>query len=111
MEVDIKEYKHCVLITLKGRVDSATAPELERKMDDLLQRGRFKMVVDMSGVEYMSSAGFRVLLSTQRSCRRYHRGEVVLAMVPQRVLEALDLAGFTRVFKIFDNLPDAIGYF
>lgn len=111
MEVNAKEYKHCVLITLTGRVDSATAPQLNQVFEDLIQRGRFKIVVDMSGVEYMSSAGFRVLLSAQRACRRYHRGEVVLALVPPRVLEALDLAGFTRVFKIFDNLPDAIGHF
>lgn len=111
MEVNVKEYKHCVLITLTGRVDSATAPQLNQVFEDLIQRGRFKIVVDMSGVEYMSSAGFRVLLSAQRACRRYHRGEVVLALVNPRVLEALDLAGFTRVFKIFDNLPDAIGHF
>ncbi|MEJ5240778.1 MAG: STAS domain-containing protein [Anaerolineales bacterium] len=111
MEVNVKEYKHCVLVTVTGRVDSATAPNLNEVFEDLLRRGRFKIVVDMSGVEYMSSAGFRVLLSAQRTCRRYHRGEVVLALVPQRVLEALDLAGFTKVFKTFDNLPDAIGYF
>ncbi len=111
MEVNFKEYKHCVLITLTGRIDSATAPNLNEVFEDLLRRGRFKIVVDMSGVEYMSSAGFRALLSAQRACRRYHRGEVVLALVNPRVLEALDLAGFTRVFKIFDNLPDAIGHF
>jgi anti-sigma B factor antagonist len=111
MEVNVKQYKHCVLVTIQGRVDSATAPKLNEVFEDLLNRGRFKIVVDMSNVEYMSSAGFRVLLSAQRACRRYHRGEVVLALVPPRVLEALELAGFTKIFRRFDNLLDAIGYF
>lgn len=111
MEVNVKEYKHAVLVTVKGRVDSATAPLLNRQLEDLLLKGRFKIVMDMSGVEYISSAGLRVLLSTQRECRRYHRGELVLALVPPRVQEALELAGFTQLFKIFDNLVDAIGHF
>jgi len=51
----------------------------------------------------MSSAGFRALLSAQRNCKRYNRGEVVLASVPDRIHEALELAGFTELFKTFPN--------
>jgi anti-sigma B factor antagonist len=57
----------------------------------------------------MSSAGFRALLATQRNCKRYNRGELVLAVVPERIREALELAGFTELFKTFDNTIDAVG--
>ena len=65
----------------------------------------------MSALEYMSSAGFRALLSAQRSCKRYNRGEVVLAAVPVRIREALELAGFTELFKTFKDPLEAVGSF
>jgi anti-sigma B factor antagonist len=50
-------------------------------------------------------------LAAQRNCKRYNRGEVVLASVPERIREALDLAGFTELFKTFDDPLQAVGHF
>lgn len=111
MEVSTTEYKHCDVVTASGRIDSFTAPQLAEAMDALTEAGRYKIVLDMSGVEYMSSAGLRVLISTQKSCKRYNRGEVVLVNVPQRIYEALDLAGFVPLFKFFDDVTSAVGSF
>jgi len=65
----------------------------------------------MAELEYMSSAGFRALLVAQRNCKRYNRGELVLASVPKRISDALDLIGFTPLFKIFDDITAAVGNF
>ncbi len=111
MDITTKEFKHCNLVTVSGRVDSSTAPEFSRVMDDLIEKGIYKFVIDMSGLEYMSSAGFRALLSAQRSCKRYNRGEVILASVPARIQEALDLAGFTELFKTYSEPLEAVGSF
>jgi anti-sigma B factor antagonist len=111
MEVTTQEFKHCDLIKVKGRVDSATAPEFSKKLEKSNNAGHFKIAVDMSDLEYMSSAGFRALLATQRNCKRYNRGELVLVSVPNRIREALELAGFTELFKTFDNTIDAVGSF
>jgi anti-sigma B factor antagonist len=73
--------------------------------------GKYKLVVNMADLEYMSSAGFRALLAAQRNCKRYNRGEVVLANVPNRIREALELAGFTELFKTFDDTLLAVGHF
>ncbi len=111
MDITTKEFKHCHLITLRGRVDSATAPQFTQVMDNLINKGVYKFVIDMSGLEYMSSAGFRALLSAQRSCKRYNRGEVILASVPSRIQEALELAGFTELFKSYPMPLEAVGSF
>lgn len=111
MEIATKEFKHCDMIIIKGRVDSSTAPQFSQAMDAITESGRFKIVVDMSELEYMSSAGFRALLGSQRTCRRYNRGEVVLAAVPPRIREALELAGFTELFKTFKEPLTAVGSF
>jgi anti-sigma B factor antagonist len=84
---------------------------LTEALEGITSGGRFKIVLDMSGLEYMSSAGFRALLSSQRVCKRYNRGEIVLATVPERVKEALELAGFTELFKTFDDAVEAVGNF
>ncbi|NLG74364.1 MAG: STAS domain-containing protein [Chloroflexi bacterium] len=111
MEVSTTQYRHCDLVRAKGRIDSYTSPQLSEALDAILQAGRFKIVFDMDEVEYISSAGLRVLINTQKTCKRYNRGEVVLARVPERVYEALDLAGFVPLFKFFDDVTAAVGNF
>jgi len=111
MEITTKKFKSCDMVVVKGRVDSSTAPQLTEALEGITGDGRFKIVLDMSALEYMSSAGFRALLSGQRVCKRYNRGEIVLAVVPERVKEALELAGFTELFKTFDDAVEAVGHF
>mgnify|MGYP002641510923 CR=1 FL=1 len=111
MEITTKEYKQCDLITANGRVDSATAAEFGKALEAVTNAGRFKIVLDLSAVEYMSSAGMRVLLASQKECKKLNRGEVVLAVVPDRIREALDLAGFVPLFTIFDDVVSAVGHF
>ena len=111
MEITSQEYKHCDLLKVKGRVDSSTAAEFTKALDKITRSGRFKIALDLSEIEYMSSAGFRALLACQRNCKRYNRGEVVLCTVPNRIHEALELAGFTELFKTFDDPLAAVGHF
>ena len=111
MEITTQEFKHCDLITIKGRVDSSTAPQMAQALETANESGKYKLVVDMAGLEYMSSAGFRALLAAQRNSKKYNRGEVVLVNVPDRIREALELAGFTELFKTFDDTLMAVGHF
>jgi len=99
------------LFKVKGRVDSSTAPEFSKALEKANNSGQFKIAIDMSELEYMSSAGFRALLATQRNCKRYNRGELVLVSVPERIREALELAGFTELFKTFEDSVEAVGSF
>lgn len=111
MEITVQEFKHCDMISVKGRVDSATAPQLAQALEAANEGGKYKLVINMDGLEYMSSAGFRAMLAAQRNCKKYNRGEVVLACVPERIREALELAGFNELFKTFDDTLTAVGHF
>ena len=111
MEITNQEFKHCDLFKVKGRVDSATAPDFSKALEKANKDGRYKLVIDMSELEYMSSAGFRALLAAQRNCKHYNRGELVLVSVPERIREALELAGFTELFKTFNDTVAAVGSF
>ena len=111
MEVTTQKFKQCSLVAVSGRVDSATAAKLGEAFEEITKGGVYKIVLDMSNLEYMSSAGLRALIVTQKECKRFNRGEVVLASVPQRIKEALELAGFIPLFTIFDDVIPAVGYF
>ena len=111
MEITTKQFKNCDMVILNGRVDSSTAPQLAEALENVTGNGRYKIVMDMSGLEYMSSAGFRALLASQRLCKRYNRGEIVLVSVPERIQEALELAGFTELFKTYADPIEAVGSF
>ncbi len=111
MEVITTEYEMCDLVKAKGRIDSATASQLSETFDGINKAGKYKIAFDMSEVEYISSAGLRTLINAQKNCKRASSGEVVLACVPKRIYEVIDLAGFVPLFKFFDNVTTAIRSF
>jgi anti-sigma B factor antagonist len=111
MEVTTKQFKRSDLVEATGRVDSQTAPQLAEAIDAIIEAGRFRIVFDMSGVEFLSSAGLRVLINVQKTCKRWNRGELVLANVPDLIKETLDLAGFVPLFRFSDDVVEAVGSF
>jgi anti-anti-sigma factor len=111
MEVLITHYKRCEVLSIIGRVDSNTAPQLQEETAKLTNDGKYKIVFDLGKVEFLSSAGLRILIVTQKECKRYNRGEVLLANVPPKIYSSLDLAGFTALFKIHKSVVDAVAAF
>jgi len=111
MEITKKQYKHCDLVKVNGRVDSATAPLVGDVLDEITGEGRYRIVLDFSGLEFLASAGIWVLVNTQKTCKRYNRGEIILVNVPDRILSPLDLAGFVPFFTISNDLTEAVGSF
>jgi anti-sigma B factor antagonist len=111
MEITQKQYKHCDLVQVTGRVDSQTSPQLADVFKAITDDGRFKIVLDCSGLEFISSAGLWVLVNAQKQCKRYNRGEVVLAAVDDRIRGSLDLVGFIPYFRIVVDQTEAVGLF
>ena len=109
MEVRTQRFKNCDVIYASGRVDAYTAPQLEEAFTAVAKGGRYHIVFDMSGVDYISSVGLRVLVDAQRICKRYNRGRVVIANPSPFVARTLDLAGFYTLFQVYDSTLDAVG--
>ncbi len=111
MEITTTEYKRCNVVKTVGRIDSYTAPELEESLSALTNEGKYKIVLDMEDVDFMSSKGWWVLIETQKNCKRYNRGELVLTGVQERIQDSLDLVGMGTYFQIFDDLVSAVANF
>lgn len=111
MEVKTKELKRVHLVEVSGRVDSATAPHLETALREIMAHEHFRIVIDMQGLEYLSSAGLRVLVWGLKQTHRWNRGDIRLANLPPRIKEVLRLAGLDVLFKVYDSTVDAVGSF
>jgi anti-anti-sigma factor len=111
MEVSTKQLRRCDLVVAAGRIDAATVKGLAKAMADITEANRYKIVLNMKNVAYMSSAGLSVLIDTQNTCKQLKRGELLLAEVPPRIKEVLDLAGLTSLFNMFETEGEAVGHF
>jgi anti-sigma B factor antagonist len=111
MDLVTHQLRRCDLVKASGSIDSDTAPHLARAFQDINDDARFKIVFDMSDVQYISSAGLRVMIKVQQTCKRWNRGEMVLAGVSERLYKTLDLVGYTGFFKFYENATVAVGSF
>lgn len=111
MEINTTHYKRCEVVKSVGRIDSYTAPELEDVLKKLTDEGKYKIVLDMEEVDFMSSKGWWVLIETQKNCKRYNRGELVLTGVQERIRDSLNLVGMGNYFQIFDDVVSAVANF
>jgi len=111
MEVSTQRFKRCDVVKASGRVDAATAPELEAAFNAITEQARFTIVFDMSEVDFISSIGLRVLVDVRRRSRRYNRGDLVLASPSPNVDRSLELAGFHTLFDVYETTLEAVGSF
>ena len=107
----IKEDKKglATVLTIEGRLDSITRT-LEKKFLTVIGAGEKNIVVDFTGMDYISSAGLRVLLMAAKRTGKLG-GKVVLAALCANVKEVFDIAGFTSIFTITDSQEEAIQVF
>ncbi len=107
MTVNQRKEGSVVILTLQGKLDLDSAPELDRVITKLIDDEVRQIVLDLSGLEYISSAGLRVLLSGAKRLRHV-QGKLVLASPAPQVKKILDISGFSTILQIFDNMPDAV---
>ncbi len=110
MDISTEDNTQAAIIAVGGRVDSSTAPELENALKKLVEDNKIRIVLDLQGVEYMSSAGLRAMVSTLKVVKRVN-GDLRLACPSPRVEEVLRLAGLTSIFSIYGSRDLAVASF
>ena len=86
-----------LMITLSGRLDTITAPQLESELKASLG-GVEKLVLDFAGLDYLSSAGLRVLLAAQKTMNK--QGSMVIRSVNETIAEIFEVTGFSDILTI-----------
>ena len=107
MEIGEERQGRSLVIAPSGRLDSVSSGELERVVVARIGAGERRLAIDMAGVEYISSAGLRVLLLAAKRLKP-PQGALVLCGIGPSVRTVLDLAGFTSLFAVEPTRPQAL---
>ena len=97
MTIDKKEQDSELEIILSGRLDTTTAPQLETELKQSIN-GITSLVMDLAGLEYISSAGLRVLLSAQKVMNK--QGTMVIRNANDMIMEVFEITGFVDILTI-----------
>jgi anti-sigma B factor antagonist len=112
MEIKAEALKRCELITVSGRIDSATAPDLEEMLLGLIQAGQKNLVVNLRETDFISSAGLKALLSALMKARKtIPPGDVVISEIEDSLKDNFELVGFDRLFTFYNDDTLAVGSF
>ncbi len=94
MTINQKQEDSRLTISIDGRLDTTTSPELSKVLDASIE-GVTELIFDLTRLEYISSSGLRVLLSAQKAMNS--RGTMVVKNVSEMVMEVFDITGFTDI--------------
>ena len=110
MEVTVERMAVATVVRIMGSVDGLTAETLQGALRSQVEEGNVRLVGDLSGVDYTSSAGLRALLATLKAAR-LQGGDLRLAAVQPNVHRVLDLSGFTSILKLYGDVDAAVASF
>jgi anti-sigma B factor antagonist len=116
MEISHRPMNRVDLLAVAGRVDAATASKLKQQIESLFEEGRYRIVLDLAKLEYVSSPGLRVLIEARKRAREWkitdlEGGDIRIANLPPKIKEVFDLTGFTSLFEMYGDTVEAVGSF
>lgn len=95
------------VIKVKGRMDAVTAPDFEQSMLEWIDDGETQIVVDLAGLEYISSAGLRSILTVAKKMKG-KQGKIVVCSLGPTVKEVFEISGFSTIIPISDSVAAAV---
>lgn len=98
--------KDVEIISLRGRLDALTAPELREEFREFIANGHNRLVLEFSGVTFVDSSGISVIITLLKAATA-NGGDVVLAKLPATVRSILELTRLNKVFRIHDDVDVA----
>ena len=108
--VETEEKDAVVILNLSGYLDAHTAPQFEEEIETAIKEKKFKMVVNLEKLDYISSAGLGVFMGYIEDIRE-NDGDIIITNSSEKVYKVFDLLGFPNIFKIFDTMEESLNEF
>lgn len=105
MEITTRTQNDITIVAFAGSLDSATAPLAQQALDGIFASGGRKIVIDFTGLDYVSSAGLRVLLGT---AKKLGAGGLRLFGLNETVGEVFQISGFSSILAVFKTEAEAL---
>jgi anti-anti-sigma factor len=109
MEAQVEEKGDIIVVRIKGRLDAASSPQLEKKINSIIESGHFKLILNLAGVDYLSSAGMRLMLSVSKKLKHVE-GKVVACNLNDEVMDVIKMAGFHQVLELYPSEEESFNH-
>ena len=107
MNVQISSLADYTIISVDGRIDTMNAGEFEAKIVTVIESGATKIILDCSGLNYISSSGLRIFLLVLKKMKA-NNGQFSLCSLQPGIREIFDIAGFSSIFSIYADQETAL---
>jgi anti-sigma B factor antagonist len=107
MEITEEIKNDILILNLVGKLDTITSADLQKKTQEVLSDGHTRIILNFKDLNYVSSAGLRVLLMAQKRVKP-SGGNVMLTGVQEQVMEVFTISGFTPLFSFFPSVEEAL---
>jgi len=107
MEIKTKKDDKGLIVSVNGRIDAVTAPDFEKSLLERISSGETILVINLSELEYISSAGLRSILSIAKVLKA-KGGKMMFACLRGTVRDVFKISGFGTIFQIFDTEEEAL---
>ncbi|MBM4328079.1 MAG: STAS domain-containing protein [Deltaproteobacteria bacterium] len=106
MDITLNKSGQLAIVLVGGRMDTLSAPEFEKKMQEWIGQGETRFVVDFHNLDYISSAGLRSLMVVAKDARA-RGGELVCCALKGVVKQVFDVSGFSALLPVYGSMDDA----
>ncbi len=110
MQISVKTASEVKVLAFEGSLDTQTSLDAQTQMTQLIEGGETKILVNFEKLQYISSAGLRILLAAAKQLKAAD-GELRICDLNEVVKEVFDISGFSTIFKIFENETEALDSF
>ena len=110
MKITNREINDIAVIDFEGDLDTNTSPKAEKFINKIIDQNKKKILVNFKNLDYISSAGLRVLLGTMKMLHKME-GELKICDLNETVLEIFDISGFSTILSVCENEEIALGEF
>ncbi len=110
MQISVKTTNEVKVLAFEGKLDTQTSPDAQQQLTRLIEEGENRFLVNFEKLDYISSAGLRVLLAAAKQLKGSD-GELRICSLNEVVREVFDISGFTTIFKVFGSETDALDGF
>ena len=107
MEISTTEKSNAIVLSIKGRMDAVTSPQFDKAFTDLISQGHRSFLLDMEGLEYISSAGLRSILAAAKQLKE-KQGTILFASLHGPVEEVFKISGFHSIFQVYGSEEEAL---
>jgi len=108
MEISVTESGDVRILSFQGNLDTNTSPDAENEINGLIDAGAQKLLVNFENLDYISSAGLRILLATARKLKA-SQGDLKICCLNETVQEVFDISGFATILSVSKTEEEALG--